>query len=53
MKLDIIRQIFEKYSNVKFNENTFSGSLNFYADGRSEKWTDRETDVNDKVNSRF
>jgi len=27
MKLDFSRQIFEKYANIKFNENPFSGSL--------------------------
>ena len=41
MKLDLIRQSFEKYSNVKFNENTFSGSRAFmWTDGQRKGQTD-------------
>ena len=43
VKLELIRQIFEKYSNVKFNENTFIGSrIVLY--GRTDRETDRQTD---------
>jgi len=44
MKLDLIQQIFEKYSNVKFNENTFSGRRIVLC-GRMDKETDRQTDM--------
>jgi len=30
MKLELSRQIFEKYSNVTFQDNPFSGSLVFF-----------------------
>jgi len=55
MKLDLIRQIFEKYSNVKFNETRSLGFELFYADGRTEKRTDGQTDreTHDEANYRF
>jgi hypothetical protein len=36
MKLELLGQIFEKYSNTKFHENPFSGSRVFHADGRAD-----------------
>jgi len=45
MSLAFPRQIFEKYSNVKFRENLFSGSRVFHADERSDR--------HDEANSRF
>jgi len=37
MKLKLCRQIFQKYSNIKFNENPFSGSRVLHADGRTDR----------------
>ena len=60
--LNSSRQFFEKYSNVKFNENTFSGSrvvlcgwTDRETDGRTNRQTqtDRKTDRHDEANSRF
>jgi hypothetical protein len=39
MKLEFSRQIFEKYSNIKFHENPCSGSR-VVPCGRTEGWTD-------------
>jgi len=36
MKLEFSRQIFEKYSNIKFHENPYSGSRVVRADGRTD-----------------
>jgi hypothetical protein len=36
MKLEFSRQVFEKSSGMKFNENPSSGSRAFYADGRTD-----------------
>ena len=36
MKLELSGQIFEKYSNVKFHENPFSGSRVFHGDGGTD-----------------
>jgi len=36
MKLEFSRQIFEKYSNIKFHENPSSGSRVFHADRRTD-----------------
>jgi hypothetical protein len=46
MILDIYRHIFEKSSNIKFNENPYIGSRElFHRDG--------QTDRHDKANSHF
>jgi len=42
MKLEFSRQTFEKYSNIKFNENPFSGSR-AVPFGRTVGQTDRQT----------
>jgi len=36
MKLEFCRQIFENYSNTKFNENPFSGSELVHAERRTD-----------------
>jgi hypothetical protein len=36
IKLEFSRQIFKKSSNIKFNENTSSGSRVVHADGQTE-----------------
>jgi hypothetical protein len=41
MKLEFSGQRFEKYSNIEFHENPFSGCRVFLADGR----TDRQRDM--------
>jgi hypothetical protein len=43
MKLELSEQLFEKYSNFKFNENPFCGSRVFFSmrtDGRTDGQTD-------------
>jgi hypothetical protein len=43
MKLELSRQIFEKFSNIKFRENSSSEGRFFQfwrTDGRKEAWTD-------------
>ena len=44
MKLNVSRQIIEKYSNMKFNENIFSGSR-VIACGQKDGRKDRQTDM--------
>jgi len=44
MKLKYSRQIFEKYSYIKFRENPFSGSRVFHADGRTNRGAERRKD---------
>jgi len=39
-RLKLSRQIFEKYSNIKFHENPFSGAEFLHADGRTDGQTD-------------
>jgi len=39
MKLEFSGQIFEKYWNAKFHENSSSGSWVFFADGRTDRQT--------------
>jgi len=39
MKLELFRQIFEKYCNIKFHENPFSASRIVLC-GRKDRWTD-------------
>jgi hypothetical protein len=48
MKLEFSRQIFVKYSNMKFHATTSSGSR----DAPSGK-TDEQADRNNEANSRF
>jgi hypothetical protein len=45
MKLEISRQIFEKYSSTKFQENATNGAELFRVDGQSDR--------HDQDNSRF
>ena len=40
LKCEFGRLIFEKCSNIKFLENSYSGSRAFHADGRTDKPTD-------------
>jgi len=49
MKLDFSGQIFEKYSNVKINDDPFSCSRFFHADRR----TDWQAERYDEANSLF
>ena len=39
--LEFSRQIFEKYSDIKFHENPFSGGM-ICASGRTDRQTDRQ-----------
>jgi len=45
-KLDISRQTFEKYSNIKFQENPLMGVQLFDTDGRTDKQMDRYVETN-------
>jgi len=47
IELEICRQILEKYSNVKFHKNPYSGSRGF-----PRVWTDGRTDRHDEASSR-
>ena len=47
MNLEFSQQIFEKYSNIKFNDNLSSGSGIVPC-----RWTDGRTDTHDEANSR-
>jgi hypothetical protein len=49
MKLELSRQIFEKYLNIRFNENLPMGAQLFCMD----RQTDRQTDLHDKANNSF
>jgi len=42
MKLEVSQQIFEKYSNTKFNENPFSGTR-VVPCGKKGGWTEGHT----------
>jgi hypothetical protein len=42
--LEFLRQIFEKFSNIKFYDNLSSGSLSMQIYMRTDGQTDRETD---------
>ena len=44
MKLELSRKFFEKYSNIKFNENLFNGSR-VVPCGQKGEQTDRQTDM--------
>jgi hypothetical protein len=48
LKREFSRQILEKYSEIKFHENSCSGSRVFRADGRTDKPIDRHEDVNSR-----
>jgi hypothetical protein len=54
MKLEFSRQIFEKYSDVKFLENSFSANraVPCGASGRAARQTDRQTG-HEEANSRL
>ena len=39
MKLETLRQNFEKYTNTKFHENLSSDSRLSHMDGRTDRWT--------------
>jgi len=48
------RQIFEKYSYIKFHENPFTGTEFLHADGRTDKQMKyRQADRHDEANSLF
>jgi hypothetical protein len=44
MIMEFYRQIFGKYSSIKFHENSCSGSR-VVRGGRAEEWTDRQTEM--------
>jgi hypothetical protein len=46
MNLDFFRQMFEKYSNIKFYENPQLGAELFHADGRADGQTNRHNTAN-------
>jgi len=48
MKLEIFGLIFEKYSNIKFDENPSGGSRDVPCG-----WSDKQTDRHDEANSSF
>jgi len=48
MKLEFSRQIFEKYSNIKFHENPSSGSR-VVPFGRTERRTDRHDEAKNRL----
>ena len=52
MKLESSRQIFEKTTNIKFNQNPSSGR-EVVPCGRTDGRTNGETDGHDEANSRF
>ena len=51
MTLEFFRQIFEKHSNIKFNENPSSGSRGVTRTQTRER-TDRQTDRHVEANGR-
>jgi hypothetical protein len=61
MKLEFFRQIFRKYSNIKFYENPLVGAELFHADSRTgrqagrqaDRQAGRQTDRYDEVSSLF
>jgi len=52
MKIEFLRQILEKFSDIKFHENPFSGSR-VVPCGRTDTLTDGYTEREDEPNSRF
>jgi len=52
MNLEFSRQIFEKYSNIKFHEKPSIGKTGVQW-GRRDGQSDRRTDRHDESNSRF
>jgi hypothetical protein len=53
MNFEFSRQIFEKYSNIKFQEKMSSGTKLFHVDRRKDRQIERQTDRYDETNSRF
>jgi len=56
MKIEFSRQIFEKYSNIKFHANPSSGRRVVpcgRTDGRTDGWTNSRADRHDQANGRF
>jgi len=49
MYLDFFRQIFKKYSNIKFHENPPLGAELFHSDG----WADGQTNRHNTANNNF
>jgi Fe-S-cluster formation regulator IscX/YfhJ len=43
--LEFLRQIFEKSSNIKFNEIRRVGTELFHEDGKTDRQADRQTDM--------
>ena len=52
MKIESSQQTFEKYSNIKFNENLYCGSR-VVPCVETHRLTDGQTDRHDGTNSRF
>jgi hypothetical protein len=52
MTPEFARQIFEKYTYIKFHENPSVGAELLYAEGRTDRQTDRQTERHDEANSR-
>ena len=52
MELEFLRQIFEKYSNIKLHENP-SGGNQVVTCGWTDEQTGRQTDRHDEANSLF
>jgi len=46
MKIEFLRQIFEKSSNIEFNEHPSFGVAEFF---RADRWTDRRDGDNSRV----
>ena len=52
MKLEFSRKIYEKYSNIKFNEHPSSGTLRVHVDGQTRR-ADTDVRVYNGANLRF
>ena len=50
MKLEYFRERFEKYSNIKYHENSSERAEFFHADRPADGQTDRQTDRHDEAN---
>jgi hypothetical protein len=48
MKLEISRQIFEKYSNIKFHKSRPMGVELFHEDGQTDKQPGRHDEANSR-----
>ena len=53
MKREFCRQIFEKYSDIKFLESCLVGAESFHVDSWMDGWMDGWTGGHDKANSRL